>query len=99
MNALMVLAVLILGGRSPTHRPVDNLVRVPRAAGLDLSRAYTRLHGAGLRVSYLHSFADGSFECEPTVGKEQPAAGQLVRRSSTVILGPRQTFCGLGSRG
>jgi hypothetical protein len=53
------------------HQPSPQTIRVARVSGLDLSRAYARLHAAGLRVSYPHRFTDGSFECEPTIGTQR----------------------------
>jgi hypothetical protein len=74
-------------------------VRVPRVTGFAVGRAYSRVHRAGLRVSYTRSFFEGSFECGPTVGGQRPAAGRVVSPASTVVLTPRRSFCVLGSPG
>jgi hypothetical protein len=85
------------GDQIAWHQPPPQTLRVPRVTGVDLSHAYARLHAAGLRVSYPHHFSDGSFECEPTIGTQHPAAGQTVPAATAVTLSPQRSYCGLGS--
>jgi hypothetical protein len=78
--------------------PRAQRARVPQVTGHDLATAYSRLHAAGLRVSYPNAFSDGGLsECLPTVKTEEPAAGKTVRVGATVSLSPFPVRCGVGS--
>ncbi|MGI8630286.1 MAG: hypothetical protein ACR2LV_09030 [Solirubrobacteraceae bacterium] len=63
-------------------------VVVPQVTNLDLDAAYARLHLAGLRVSFPHSFSDGPFACLPTIARESLRAGRRIGRGSLVTLQP-----------
>ena len=68
-------------------------------AGESLSQAYRHLHAAGLRVSYPHSFFDGSFECEPVVASQRPQASTTITAGDVVTLAPRRVLCSAGGLG
>jgi hypothetical protein len=102
MNVLAVVAVLLFSAQLSARAPrMSGHALVPAVVGLDLGRAYSRLHAAGLRVSYPHTFSDGSFidgsDCEPIIGRQRPAAGQLVTSTSTTVLSPRRSLCTIES--
>jgi len=99
-GALFVVVVGSLSSlafaQSDAHPKVAH---VPRVANMDLGVAYTRLHGAGFRVSFLHSFSAGQFACLPTIASETPHAGQQARKGIVVTLRAQSPSCGVSSPG
>lgn len=83
------------GVREVAQTVTTRVAKVPSVIGLDLSHAYTRLHSAGLAVTFAHSFGAGSFECMPVIAKQSPAAGR--RWVGAVTLIPRLRSCGAAS--
>jgi hypothetical protein len=90
---LALLAIVTLG----VARAGRGTVRVPATVGVDLATGYARLHGAGLLVSFPHSFVLTSAGCPPLVAGTAPRALARVTRGYNVTLALASAPCGVSS--
>lgn len=90
--AVVAFAVVISASAAATATSA-----VPRVANVDIAVAYGRLHRAGFRVTYVHSFSAGSFNCLPTIASESPYAGRPAMKGTVVTLRAKPPSCGVSS--